>query len=328
MRFSIIIPVYNVEKYLDQCVKSVLSQEYGDYEIILVDDGSTDSSAEICDVFSSQYKQVKTIHKNNGGLSDARNAGIKKAKGDYICFIDSDDYWSEFSVLSKLSCEIDKKQPDIIRISRRKLIVKTGKYYDEYSDFQKFEDLSPSETLYNMMADDQLKESAPLHILSRKFILKYNLFFKVGIKSEDIEWAVRVYSHEPVWGFVNERFYIYRVGREGSITTKQDIKNIDDVYNTIISSIPIAQACNGQTKQALLGFVMYNVAILSAHIFDSNLTRKQKNEYNCKLASICKEYLQEYSLGGKMKKSTAVYSVGGYKMMYLVLGLYLKYRGR
>lgn len=328
MLFSVVIPVYNVEKYLDQCIQSVLSQDYSDYEIILVDDGSTDSSSLICDNYSKQYKQIKTIHKENGGLSDARNAGIKHAEGDYICFIDSDDYWSEFSVLSKLSCEIDKKHPDIIRISRRKLIVKTGKYYDEYSDFNKFEDLSPSETLYNMMADDQLKESAPLHILSREFILKYNLFFKVGIKSEDIEWAVRVYSHEPKWAFTEERFYIYRLGREGSISTKVGARNIEDILNTIDQSIPIALLCGNGTKEALLGFIMYNTILLSAHVFCSDLSRERKKEYDSRLDSVCREYLTNYALGGKTKKAAKLYSVGGYRLLQSSLGIYLKYRGR
>ena len=79
MLFSIIIPVYNVEKYLSQCIDSVLKQDFTDYEIILVDDGSTDNSPNICDEYAEKYTQIKVIHKTNGGLSDARNFGIKEA---------------------------------------------------------------------------------------------------------------------------------------------------------------------------------------------------------------------------------------------------------
>jgi glycosyltransferase involved in cell wall biosynthesis len=89
---SVIIPVYNVEKYLRECVDSVLSQTYKSYEIILVDDGSTDGSGEICDEYIDGHSQVKVIHKANGGLSDARNTGLKNAKGEYVYFLDSDDY--------------------------------------------------------------------------------------------------------------------------------------------------------------------------------------------------------------------------------------------
>ena len=93
MTFSIIIPIYNVEKYLRQCIDSVLAENFLDCEIILVNDGSPDGCSEICDEYANKYSHIKVIHKHNGGLSDARNAGIKEAKGDYLIFLDSDDYW-------------------------------------------------------------------------------------------------------------------------------------------------------------------------------------------------------------------------------------------
>lgn len=92
MKLSIIIPVYCVENTLERCVRSIVDQNYNDIEIILVDDGSTDNSPQLCDKWLIQDKRVRVIHKNNGGLSDARNAGIEKATGDYITFVDSDDF--------------------------------------------------------------------------------------------------------------------------------------------------------------------------------------------------------------------------------------------
>ena len=91
MKISIIIPVYNVKKYLRECLDSILAQSYKDFEIILVDDGSTDSSGNICDEYSMKYENIKVLHKNNNGLSSARNAGLDIAQGEYILFIDSDD---------------------------------------------------------------------------------------------------------------------------------------------------------------------------------------------------------------------------------------------
>ena len=89
---SVVLPVYNVERYIIKCMNSVLSQTYKNIEIILVDDGSQDRCPEICERYAKKDKRVKVIHKENGGLSDARNAGIKVANGEYITFIDSDDY--------------------------------------------------------------------------------------------------------------------------------------------------------------------------------------------------------------------------------------------
>lgn len=98
---TIIVPVYNVSEYLNDCVKSLKAQTYENIEIILVDDGSTDSSGELCDILASSDTRIKVIHKKNGGLSDARNAGIKIAKGEYIGFVDSDD-WIDKEMYEKL----------------------------------------------------------------------------------------------------------------------------------------------------------------------------------------------------------------------------------
>ena len=117
MKVSIIIPVYNVEKYLQRCIESVLQQTYKDIEVVLVDDGSTDNSGNNCDLWSEKDKRIKVIHKVNGGLSSARNAGCRVATGDYILFLDSDDYLSSDCV-SKLikMCEITVSDIAIIQM--------------------------------------------------------------------------------------------------------------------------------------------------------------------------------------------------------------------
>ena len=89
---SVVIPVYNVEEYVGRCINSIIAQTYKNLEIILVDDGSTDSSGAICDMYVKSDRRIKVIHKENGGLSDARNAGLKAMKGELVAFVDSDDY--------------------------------------------------------------------------------------------------------------------------------------------------------------------------------------------------------------------------------------------
>lgn len=104
IKYSIIVPVYNCEIYLKRCVDSIINQETKNIEIILVDDGSSDSSPLICDEYSSKYNFIKTIHQKNSGVSEARNNGIKKSLGKYICFLDSDDYLAEnyFNEINKI----------------------------------------------------------------------------------------------------------------------------------------------------------------------------------------------------------------------------------
>ena len=106
---SVIVPVYNVEKYLERCVKSIAAQTYKDLEILLIDDGSTDKSGEMCDDFQQTDSRIKAFHKQNGGLSDARNYGIEHSAGEFISFVDSDDYIDEkmLETLHRLITEND-----------------------------------------------------------------------------------------------------------------------------------------------------------------------------------------------------------------------------
>ena len=107
MRFSIVIPIYKVEKYLRPCIDSVLQQTFRDFELILVDDGSPDSCPQICDEYAAKDARVKVVHKINGGQASARNAGLEVAQGDYVCYVDSDDYLIDNKVLERLleKCE-------------------------------------------------------------------------------------------------------------------------------------------------------------------------------------------------------------------------------
>lgn len=114
MKISVIVPIYNVEKYIEKCINSIINQTYKDLEIILVDDGSTDSSGKICDEYAKKDKRIKVIHKKNGGVSSSRNIALTIANGDYITWIDSDD-WIEKDTYSKLADIILKNKADIIQ---------------------------------------------------------------------------------------------------------------------------------------------------------------------------------------------------------------------
>ena len=142
IKISIIIPVYNVEKYLATCLDSVINQTYKNLEILLIDDGSTDSSGLICEQYSKKDTRIKTIHKKNGGLSDARNVGISYASGDYISFIDSDDF-IDINTFTILNQYIKQYNADII----------TFNYYDYYNK----DKISPHLLFNNLKLFTQLR---------------------------------------------------------------------------------------------------------------------------------------------------------------------------
>lgn len=151
MKLSIIVPIYNVAPYLHKCVDSLLAQDYDDYEIILVDDGSMDNSPQICDEYARVNElenervselgrpSIHVIHQSNGGLSAARNAGLKAAKGEYVCFVDSDDYWEE-NVLGGLIEQVEREKLDVLRFDYQNVRVVDAKYLDaEHIDAMRLE---------------------------------------------------------------------------------------------------------------------------------------------------------------------------------------------
>ena len=141
MKLSIVIPVYGVESTLDRCLKSVVEQSFADYEVILVDDGSTDRSPQLCDEWAGKDPRIKVVHQQNGGLSTARNTGIELAQGEYITFIDSDDYIGEGTleaVMSQLGDSIDLIEYPIWRFygaPHQSLLQLTDTTYDDTAGY-------------------------------------------------------------------------------------------------------------------------------------------------------------------------------------------------
>ena len=123
MNFSIVVAAYNVAEYLEECVDSLVDQNFpsSEYEVVIIDDGSTDGqTSKLCDELSSKYDVVRTIHQENGGLSSARNTGIKESKGDYLLFVDGDDFWSNPEFLNILLENIENYRSDVIVFSSNK----------------------------------------------------------------------------------------------------------------------------------------------------------------------------------------------------------------
>lgn len=166
MKLSIIIPVYHTQDTLPRCLDSILRQSFTDYEVILVDDGSTDDSPKICDAYSRQDGRVKVIHKENGGLSDARNAGIHEAKGEYITFIDSDDTIAEDTLSLVIEKIITYPETDILEYP---VMERLGNGSKEHL-------LSFKEKEYQNAIDYWLEEKAYNHTYAWNKIYKRALF--------------------------------------------------------------------------------------------------------------------------------------------------------
>lgn len=230
MKFSIIIPVYKVEEYLKECVDSVLIQNYNDFEVILIDDGSPDKCPEICDEYAKNDARVKVIHKKNGGLSSARNAGMDAATGDYIVFLDSDD-WIDQGCLSGFANVLNKNSVELL------MTTKTSWYEDgAYLETDDFEDYLKQgfdkKRAVDWMLNYGKSVGAPNKILKKSFIDENNLRFLEGILHEDHDWTYKLCIKANSFAGYTKPWYNYRIIREGSITHKRTWKNTVSVIQT------------------------------------------------------------------------------------------------
>ena len=223
---SIIVPVYNVEKYIEKCVNSIINQTYRNIEIILVDDGSKDRSGEICDELKLKDNRIKIIHKQNGGLSDARNAGMKIANGNYIGFVDSDDYIKEdmFETLYEL-CK--KYNSDISIVS----------YYEIYHD--KVIGVRDSKKLYELNKIDAMKEiliDRAIQSYAWNKLFKRELFeqieFPTNKNFEDIATTLLLFERADKVVLLEDPKYYY-VRRDDSIVGNRNYKTYKDYLDVI-----------------------------------------------------------------------------------------------
>ena len=227
MLFSIIIPVYNTEEYIEQCLESVINQTYTNLDIIIINDGSTDNSGVICDEYVDKDSRIRVIHKENGGLSDARNIGVNESTGDYIIFVDSDDY-IEINTCEVFYSLIKTNQHIDVILAKFKQDINNKIYYknNPFSDDDTKMIVSGKEYLEKMFLLRTFTENVWCNIYSRYFLKENNLFFKKDIFHEDVHWLIRVLlSAERV--ICNEFvFYINRADRPNSITTSKDATHV------------------------------------------------------------------------------------------------------
>lgn len=229
---SIILPVYNVEDYLSFCMDSILANDLHECEIILIDDGSTDGSGELCDFYASRYKFVKTYHIKNGGVSRARNYGISVSQGQYICFVDPDDYVSKDYILTLVET-IENAQADIVFTRYKKIY--NGKDDGICEDREAFLRLSHSERTQDLFLEkhggkkDELMGVVWRTIIRKDILLLHNIRFIEDVNlSEDWLFLLEYLSYAPKVKVSDSVGYYYRV-RENAATARDYKHNLVQV---------------------------------------------------------------------------------------------------
>lgn len=231
VKISVVIPVYNVEAYLRECVDSVLAQTLQDYEIILVDDGATDSSGAICDEYARQDARIRVIHQPNGGLSAARNTGLDAATGKYVYFLDSDDYIRQDSL--KLLFDLaEQEQADVVFFDAWVFFtdcVPDPKVY-QYHRSKNYGTKPGKQMLLELLDTDEYRTAVQLMLLRREYMLRHALRFRVGILHEDELFTFYVYDADGKFAHCHEELYARRI-RPASIMTGASMrKRYDSMY--------------------------------------------------------------------------------------------------
>lgn len=294
MKLSIIVPVYNVADYLAKCLDSLLAQDLpqNEYEIIVVNDGSTDNSEQIAQEYANKFVNIILINQENQGLSGARNTGIKQAKGEYIQFVDSDDYLEE-NVLGGLVKQVEEDDLDVLRFKYQNVRIN--------NDSRKYEIFQPYKSNSFLFDDYSSDVTEGLNFLSERFgiacyawafILKrdnlYDCIFKPGIYFEDTEWTPRMILKSKRIASTDTIVYNYLM-REGSITKAvnkdKQRKVVEDKIKLIDSLLEHSDGLEDKSwfERMIAGTVLSIIGCIAADFYDERKIYlkelKQRNVY-------------------------------------------------
>ena len=327
---SIIIPVYNVEKYLEECLNSVVHQTYKNIEVILIDDGSTDNSGKICDNYSLKYNNIKIFHKNNSGIADTRNFGIAKATSDYIFFLDSDDFISEdciellIKALLKNDCDIaicDEFQ-FIDGQSRKSNLLNSSVKKSKYFIFSNVEATAKSMLLRDL-------NTSPCRFVAKKGIMA-KIPFPVGRVYEDVATMPKIYFEAEKIFYSKEQKYYYR-HRPDSITHTNKVKTKTLVYDELLAAEELFYYFKEKCPSILFSAtdLLVNISIDVIRRAKDAKIEEDCEELIAKSWSYIKYYRKQIILNDKCNKNTrikCIISFLGAGILSFVVNLYKKYK--
>ena len=323
-KLSIVIPVYNVERYLGECMESILNQQHDGCEIILVDDGSTDRSGALCDEYKSENTSV--IHKKNGGLSSARNAGLEVASGKYIAFLDSDDRLSNASIplILKWTEETDAD----ICFMDAVMFYPDGrtKPLGDGIDLEQVRGKTKEEVFLHLSTRPKYPGSACTKLYRREFLAEHRLRFPQDKRlSEDLGYVLDCMLAAEKYDCLDIPYYEYRQNREGSITTRVDMQTFSGIQQFVENSIEkicVNHKPIDKIGEYSMSFVAYEYSLMVWQY--SRLIGEEKK----KASRVLKNYRWVMAFSGS-KKCVLVrwlINIVGISLGSKMLDIYMRYR--
>lgn len=322
-RVSIVVPIYNVEEYLEKCLDSLVEQTYKNIELILVNDGSTDRSLEIAERYAEKYQQIKLITQKNGGLSKARNTGMKLAEGEYLCFVDSDD-WLELDTVQEIITFMEKDDLDLCLFGANGyLLDEKGLQRQSEGDYcysSKCKGIYSGKELFSRLYSvGEFKASACMYMMKRKLIAEKALEFKEGIIHEDELFTPFLFYYAGRSELTEKKFYNRLIRKNSIITGTKALEHMKG-YGTVfleLSKCPgsedenhaVAESygrlCADNLQQSLTYYVLLRRAERKKMKAMLKEILKEKKERKISLPVVYYLFLlKEYAIKGDKKQCT------------------------
>lgn len=315
MRFSIIIPAYNAASSLDKCLESILGQSFPDFQVLIVDDGSADDTSRIASAHAARDSRVIPVTTAHGGSGAARNRGLEQAEGEYVLYMDADDYWLRPDLLQQLDDRIGEQAVDVL-MYRTVKVKEDGAVLRRYEKplFADADAVRPLAQVYpDLVRDGQTLASACNKCVRRMLLTENRIVFREDIFAEDIDWVLRLFSHVQTIRLMNLDAYAYTQHRGNSRSSHRDAAN--DLAEVILDW---ASRCGrGQTNhlRAVEGLVAfeYGICMGSHHRLTRENQRKMRSHSR----------LLEAGLDRKTKMICRFCGVFGYRLTCLAIRVYL-----
>lgn len=323
-KISIIVPIFNVELYIHQCIDSILNQTYKNLEIILVDDGSPDSCGRICDEYAQKDSRIKVIHKQNEGLGEARNTGLGEATGDYIYFIDSDD-WIELNMLATLVHELEQEQADFVMCGFKKCAEGRQPVIDHHTEQkQTFRGKEIIKQLFLPMVaqKSEVKEDYTINMCVWTNLYKRDIIEKYCIRflsertylSEDICFNLEYLLHTHCAVLLPDTLYCYRYN-PNSLTSRYkgpEYEMLVRLYRKVCEIVDLI-GTDGEPEFRKERFFLTKTREVLFRLANSNLSFSERTK-------ICRNILSDSTLQMVLAK----YPMKGYAKKYKIPALLMQ----
>lgn len=315
MRFSIIIPAYNAACTLDRCLRSILSQSFQDYQVVIVDDDSADSTLALARNWASREARFLVLPASHGGAGAARNLGLEAAQGEYVLYMDADDYWIRDDLLQELDERIRKQPADTYMYQTAK-VSEDGTVLTRYAKprFQQEDTVLALKDIYqDLVRDGQTLAAVWNKSVRRTLLLENAIRFREDILGEDIDWVLQLFSHVQTICLMNLEAYAYTQHRSESRSNHPEAAN--DLVRIVMDW---STRDNIAHSEAVMGLVAFEFGICMGSHHRLSRSHRQLMRKNV--------HLLRYGLDKKTRLISRFHSIFGYSLTCLAIRTYLYLR--